>query len=290
MKNLNQRHTLQSSANASLRHTRLGAIVTPTQTRFRVWAPDHPKLSLELIRQQHERSEQGHAVAPELYPMTTAAAGYFELVLPEPLAGCTYQYVLADGRKRPDLASRFQPAGVHGPSQIVDPILYPWQDEHWQGVAQSDLIIYELHLGTFTEAGTYHAACERLPQLKELGITAIELMPLAESAGAWNWGYDGVQFFAPRHSHGTPDDFRHLVDAAHQLGLAVILDVVYNHVGPEGNYFRDFGPYISEKHSTAWGDAPSQTLSAAGSMCRVVSGTRSKAPWSQRPRRWCGVC
>mgnify|MGYP003381261788 CR=1 FL=1 len=242
--------------NQHLRHTQLGAVVSPKQTRFRVWAPDHPQLTLQLTRPQPSRSASDHTLTPELYPMNAVADGYFELEIPEPLTGCTYQYILPDGRKRPDLASRFQPAGVHGPSQIVDPNLYVWRDQQWRGVAKSDLVIYELHVGAFTEAGTYQAACERLPQLKELGITAIELMPLAESAGEWNWGYDGVLFFAPRNSYGTPDDFRNLVDTAHQLGLAVILDVVYNHVGPEGNYFGDFGPFISEKHSTAWGDAP----------------------------------
>ncbi|MEZ6151760.1 MAG: malto-oligosyltrehalose trehalohydrolase [Pirellulaceae bacterium] len=256
MKYPTQNKTHQSTVKAAQRHTQLGAIVTATQTRFRVWAPDHSQLTLELVRPQLASSAPGQAVAPELYPMSSAADGYYELELPEPLTGCTYQYVFPDGRKRPDLSSRFQPAGVHGPSQVVDPSRYSWRDQQWQGVAKSDLIIYELHLGAFTEAGTYQAACERLPQLKELGITAIELMPLAESAGNWNWGYDGVQFFAPQHTYGTPDDFRHLVDTAHQLGLAVLLDVVYNHVGPEGNYFRDFGPSISEKHSTAWGDAP----------------------------------
>ena len=269
MKKMDQHDTSESAVNISRRHKLLGAVVTPTQTRFRAWAPNHSQLTLELIRQHPTRSESDQAVPPELHPRTVAADGYFELDLPEPLTGCNYQYILPGGRKRPDLASRFQPAGVHGPSQIIDPHHYPWRDQQWRGVAQSDLVIYELHLGTFTEAGTYQAAGERLAQLTELGITAIELMPLAESAGAWNWGYDGVQFFAPRHTYGSPDDFRQLVDTAHQLGLAVILDVVYNHVGPEGNYFRDFGPNISDKHSTAWGDAPNFDSQDADSAAAV---------------------
>ncbi len=188
--------------------------------------------------------------------MQATGDGYFELTLPEPLSGSTYQFVFPDGRKRPDPASRFQPVGVHGPSQVVDPHSYRWQDDAWKGVDKSDLVIYELHMGTFTAQGTYLAACERLAELKHLGITAVELMPLAESAGAWNWGYDGVHFFAPYHSYGSPDELRQLVDTAHQLGMAVIIDVVFNHFGPEGNYFRDFGPYTSAQHATAWGDAP----------------------------------
>ena len=237
-------------------HSHLGAIVTPSETRFRVWAPGTEQLSLELVNRPSNNPLGERSAKGELLPLQATADGYFELVLPERLIGSTYQFVFPDGRKRPDPASRFQPVGVHGPSQIIDPHSYGWQDAAWPGVAKRDLVIYELHMGTFTEQGTYLAACERLPELKELGITAIELMPLAESAGAWNWGYDGVHFFAPHHTHGSPDELRHLVDTAHRLGMAVILDVVFNHFGPEGNYFRDFGPYISPQHATAWGDAP----------------------------------
>lgn len=238
------------------RHRHLGTTVTSSHTRFRVWAPDSEQLSLELISRPSKSTVDERPSSGELLPLERTTDGYFELVIPEALTGSTYQFVFPDGRKRPDPASRFQPVGVHGPSQVVDPHSYRWQDDAWTGVAKRDLVIYELHVGTFTQEGTYLAARDRLRELKELGITAIELMPLAESAGAWNWGYDGVHFFAPHHTHGAPDELRQLVDAAHQLGMAVILDVVFNHFGPEGNYFRDFGPYVSPRHSTAWGDAP----------------------------------
>ncbi len=232
-------------------HRSLGAQALGTVTRFRVWAPDHASLSIELASAVSTPSGDAR-----LFSMNRAANGFFELELPNNLAGADYHIVLPEGIRRPDPVSRFQPVGIHGPSQVVDANSYCWSDQNWRGVAQGDLVIYELHIGTFTQLGTYRAAAERLPELVELGITAVELMPVAESAGRWNWGYDGVLFFAPRHTYGTPDDFRRFVDTAHGLGLAVILDVVYNHFGPEGNYFREFGPYISDKHSTAWGDAP----------------------------------
>lgn len=223
-------------------HKSLGAIVAGDSTKFRVWAPANASLSLEL----DER----------VWPMQAVADGFYEVCIPQAATGSTYCYRLANGNVRPDPASRFQPHGVHGRSAVVDPHSYRWQDAHWRGIDKSDLVIYELHLGTFTQAGTFSSAVPRLHELKELGVTAIELMPLAESAGRWNWGYDGVGFFAPSHNYGPPDELRRLVDAAHGHGLAVILDVVYNHFGPEGNYFRDFAPYISAKHQTAWGDAP----------------------------------
>ena len=149
----------------------------------------------------------------------------------------------------------FKPAGVHGASQVIDHA-FDWTDQDWQGVPQEDLIIYELHIGSFTESGTFLAAIERLDELVELGVTAIELMPLATAAGRWNWGYDGVNLFAPSPNYGSPDDLRRLINAAHHKGLAVILDVVYNHLGPEGNYLADFGPYFSKRHTTPWGAAP----------------------------------
>lgn len=155
----------------------------------------------------------------------------------------------------PDPRSRSQPEGVHGFSELTGPETFPWRDQNWQGVPKEDLIIYELHLGTFTEQGTFQSAIDRLPELVELGITAIELLPVVESAGRWNWGYDGVNLYAPHHQYGTPDDLRQLVNRCHEHGLAVILDVVYNHPGPEGNYLAAFGPYLSKKHHTPWGPA-----------------------------------
>ena len=155
----------------------------------------------------------------------------------------------------PDPRSRSQPEGVHGFSELMGPVSFPWSDQDWRGISKEDLIIYELHVGTFTKQGTFQSAMERLPELVELGVTAIELMPVVESAGQWNWGYDGVNLFAPSHQYGRPDDLRRLVDRCHQLGLAIILDVVYNHPGPEGNYLAAFGPYLSRKHHTPWGPA-----------------------------------
>ncbi|MCA9192070.1 MAG: hypothetical protein KDB03_09915 [Planctomycetales bacterium] len=167
-----------------------------------------------------------------------------------------YQYALPSGNLLPDILSRYQPHGVHGPSQFVDPRQFSWNDSDWRGVPKSDLILYEMHVGSFTFEGTYKAAAERLTELAQLGVNAIELMPLAQAAGKWNWGYDGVQFFSPSASYGSPDELRLFIDRAHSLGMAVIVDVVYNHFGPEGNYFREFGPYVSHRHSTAWGDSP----------------------------------
>ena len=170
-------------------------------------------------------------------------------------ANARYQYRLDGGPTRPDPVSRYQPEGVHGPSQIINPRLFPWTDQNWPGVAKRDLVIYELHIGAFTQAGDFQAATAQLPELSELGVTAVEVMPVAQTPGRWNWGYDGVNLFAVRNTYGEPDDFKMFIDACHAAGLAVILDVVYNHVGPEGNYLTDFGPYASSKHRTPWGDA-----------------------------------
>lgn len=191
-----------------------------------------------------------------VWPMSRSDDGGFQLNTVPSAADACYWFQFADGRRYPDPASRFQPRGVHGPSQLVDSRGFAWTDADWQGVAKQDLIVYELHIGTFTSAGTFVAAIERLDEVAELGVTAIEIMPVAQAAGQWNWGYDGVNFFAPSHTYGTADDLRRLVDAAHAKGLAVILDVVYNHFGPEGNYLHPFGGYVSETHSTPWGDAP----------------------------------
>lgn len=228
---------------------KLGANVDGNRgTYFRIWAPALPHLELEVTPDEHETSI-------ERITMQRDEDGVFAWELP-PAAGALYRFRLPSGDVRPDPFSRFQPFGVHSWSQVIDPCAYDWSDGGWRGIAKQDLIFYELHLGTFTELGTYAAAMQRLDELVELGINAVELMPMAESAGQWNWGYDGVNFYAPRRTYGTPDELRQFVDAAHRKGLAVILDVVYNHFGPEGNYLRDFGPYISEKHLTRWGDAP----------------------------------
>ena len=167
--------------------------------------------------------------------------------------GARYYYVL-DGIQRPDPASRFQPEGVHGASEVVDST-FEWHDSAWQGVALEDFVIYELHVGTFTPQGTLDAIIPRLDALKELGITAISLMPIGQFPGDRNWGYDGVYISAVQNSYGGPRALKRLIDAAHQRGLAVILDVVYNHLGPEGNYLREYGPYFTDRYKTAWGQA-----------------------------------
>ena len=171
--------------------------------------------------------------------------------------GDHYAFALNGNHEKlyPDPRSRSQPDGVHGFSELIGPSVFPWADEGWQGISKEDLIIYELHIGTFTQSGTFRSTLERLPELVELGVTAIELLPIVESAGRWNWGYDGVNLFAPYHPYGNADDLKQLVDECHRLGLAVILDVVYNHPGPEGNYLAEFGPYFSKQHHTPWGPA-----------------------------------
>jgi maltooligosyltrehalose trehalohydrolase len=187
-------------------------------------------------------------------PLTRDAFGYFSGEVTGAQAGDCYRLRL-DGDLLADPASRFQPDGVHGPSQIVDSGAFPWQHDTWQLPPHRDWVIYELHVGSFTEEGTFAAIIPHLPYLQDLGVTAIELMPVAQFSGTRNWGYDGVFPYAVQHSYGGPDGLRALVDAAHGLGLAVILDVVYNHIGPEGSVIRHFGPYFTDNYHTPWGDA-----------------------------------
>jgi maltooligosyltrehalose trehalohydrolase len=169
--------------------------------------------------------------------------------------GDRYSYILDENKPLPDPVSRLLPEGVHGPTEIVDPSQFRWTDQDWRGLPLNEYIIYELHVGTFTTTGTFDSAIEKLNYLKRLGITAIELMPVAAFPGTRNWGYDGVSLYSVQASYGGPEGLRRFVDAAHRLGLAVILDVVYNHLGNEGNYLRMFGPYFTDKHKTPWGDA-----------------------------------
>jgi len=170
-------------------------------------------------------------------------------------AGDGYFYVLDDGPALPDPVSRLLPEGVHGPSEIVDPEAFRWSDHAWRGLDLREYILYELHVGTFTPQGTFDGVLERLDYLKGLGISAIELMPVAAFPGTRNWGYDGASPYAVQASYGGPEGLKRLVDAAHRAGLAVVLDVVYNHLGPEGNYLSRFGPYFTSRHHTPWGDA-----------------------------------
>ncbi|TWU58772.1 Malto-oligosyltrehalose trehalohydrolase [Rubripirellula tenax] len=225
-------------------HRILGARpVDDSQTSFCVWSPDHDCVEVHL-------ADSGRVVG-----LDRVEGGYHVARIDGVLAGDRYFYRFDGGPDRPDPASRYQAEGVHGPSQVVDDS-FPWTDNAWQPPANRGLVVYECHIGTWTTAGTFVAAIDRLDDLVDLGFNAIELMPVADAAGRWNWGYDGVCLFAPNRNYGSPDDFRRLVDAAHAKGVAVILDVVYNHLGPEGNYLGDAGPYLSAKHHTVWGSAP----------------------------------
>ncbi|MDX6569727.1 MAG: maltooligosyltrehalose trehalohydrolase [Gaiellales bacterium] len=194
-----------------------------------------------------------HLLEPDrLIPMERDRQGYFEATA-EAEAGARYGFRLDGGDDLPDPASRWQPYGVHGPSALVDPAAFEWSDGGFRAPPLSELVIYELHIGTFSEAGSFDGAIERLDDLVSLGVTACEIMPVGQFPGARNWGYDGVDLWAPQSTYGGPDGLRRLVDACHARGLAVVLDVVYNHFGPEGNYLERFAPYLSDLHHTPWG-------------------------------------
>jgi len=220
----------------------LGATVRDDGVMFRVWAPRCR--TVEVVIEGRRPLE-----------LNAQPDGLFEALVPGLAAGVRYQFRLDGQRYRPDPVSRFQPEGVHGPSMTVDPGAFAWTDQMFTGHAAADLVIYELHVGTFTRAGTFEAIVAHLPQLVELGVTALELMPVAEFPGSRNWGYDGVHLFAPQSTYGGPRGLRRLVDACHAHGLSVILDVVYNHLGPEGNYLSEFGPFFTDRYRTPWGGA-----------------------------------
>jgi maltooligosyltrehalose trehalohydrolase len=212
---------------------------------WRIWAP-HSSAVWLVTWFLEERRETA---------MTPEGEGYFVHREADVAEGMRYMYRLADGPEYPDPASRWQPDGVHRPSAVFAPGSYRWSDAEWRGVAREDLVIYELHVGTFTVEGTFEAMIPRLPELAALGVTAIEIMPVAQFSGERGWGYDGVHPCAAQNSYGGPQGLQRLVDAAHRSGLAVILDVVYNHLGPEGNYFEKFGPYFTDRYQTPWGKA-----------------------------------
>jgi len=209
---------------------------------FRVWAPQARRVDVMLV-------DSGR-----IEPLSTTGDGYFGATLSHVEPGSAYVYRLDGERERPDPASREQRKGVHGPSSVCD-LAYDWRDSSWRGVPLRDYVIYELHVGTFSRAGTFDGVIPELERLRGLGITALELMPVAQFPGTRNWGYDGVYPFAVQDSYGGARGLQRLVDTCHQLGLAVVLDVVYNHLGPEGNYLRDFGPYFTERYRTPWGAA-----------------------------------
>jgi maltooligosyltrehalose trehalohydrolase len=213
------------------------------RTEFLVWAPRAQRVEVRLLG------------PPErLVPLSAGERGYHHAFVEGADPGCRYFYRLDGDKERPDPASRFQPEGVHGPSEIVD-CNFDWQDSAWRGLPLEQLIHYEIHVGVFTPEGTLEAVVPRLDELKDLGITAIELMPVGQFPGQRNWGYDGVSPFAVQNSYGGPHALKNLVDACHARGLAVVLDVVYNHLGPEGNYLADFGPYFTDFYHTPWGPA-----------------------------------
>jgi maltooligosyltrehalose trehalohydrolase len=229
----------------------VGAEVQPGGgVHFRVWAPRRKQV--EVVFDSAETA----ARLPPL-KLDSEPGGYFSGFSSQSGPATKYAYQLDDEPLRcPDPASRYQPEGPHGPSEVVDPAAYVWHDRDWRGVKLPGQVLYELHVGTFTAEGTWAAAIDELPRLAELGVTLLEVMPVAEFAGRFGWGYDGVNFFAPTRLYGSPDDFRRFVDAAHQAGLGVLLDVVYNHFGPVGNYLGQFSPdYLSDRHHTDWGDA-----------------------------------
>jgi maltooligosyltrehalose trehalohydrolase len=224
---------------------RRGATVRPDgSVCFEVWAPRARALGVCLA---------GGDVAGEV-ALERVDGDVFAATIAGVAPGTDYVYRL-DGRALPDPVSRHQPRGVHGPSRVVDPAAFPWTDGAWRGCAVADLVLYELHVGTFAAGGTFDAVRAHLAALRDLGITALELMPVAEFPGGRNWGYDGVHPYAPQSTYGGPDGLRRLVDAAHAADLAVVLDVVYNHLGPEGSYLDVFGPYFTERYRTPWGRA-----------------------------------
>ena len=224
----------------------LGARPRAGGVDFRVWAPE--RNTVEVMLYNDGSPSAGH-------PLQCDERGYWSGHIGALEAGARYMYRLDSAIDRPDPASRHQPDGVHGPSMVVAPD-FAWTDQRWHGLPLEDLVVYELHIGTVTPGGTFEALIDRLPDLRELGITAIELMPVADFPGDRNWGYDGVDLYAPARAYGGAESLKRLVDAAHAHGLAVILDVVYNHLGPAGNYLRDYSPrYFTDRHHTPWGEA-----------------------------------
>jgi maltooligosyltrehalose trehalohydrolase len=225
---------------------RCGALARPDGgVCWRLWAPYAKEVELVLFDGNQRRPRR----------MTPDEEGYFSHVERQGREGQRYAYRMNNGPDRPDPASLWQPDGVHQPSAVVLPGRFCWSDQQWRGVRRQDLVIYELHVGTFTPEGTFDAVIPRLQELRKLGVTAIEIMPVAQFPGRRNWGYDGTYLYAAQNSYGGPQGLQRLVDACHAAGLAIFLDVVYNHLGPEGNYLREFGPYFSDRYRTFWGQA-----------------------------------
>ena len=223
---------------------RFGAGAQPSGVHFRVWAPRLRSLEV-LILEEPSRVITMH---PE-------EGGEFAGFAEGLRAGADYMFFTGQGRRLPDPVSRWQPQGVHGPTRVVDPADFRWSDQSWRGIPLEDYFIYELHTGAFTPEGTFESVIPKLPYLRNLGVTAVELMPVAQFPGRRNWGYDGVDLFAPQSTYGGPTGLKALINSCHRAGLAVVLDVVYNHLGPEGNYLAEFGPFFTDCYRTPWGDA-----------------------------------
>ena len=221
-------------------------------TRFRLWAPAHADIALAI---------EGR----DPLPMAEIGHGWHELVLRDAEPGTRYRFRLPDGLLVPDPASRFQPEDVHGPSEVIDPTDYQWHDEAWSGRPWHETVLYELHIGAFTPEGSFRAAIARLDHLVAIGVNAVEIMPVSDFPGRRNWGYDGVLPYAPDSTYGRPEDFKAFVDAAHARGISVILDVVYNHFGPDGNYLSLYAPgFFTERHHTPWGAAVNYDGASSG--------------------------
>src|SRR5215469_7830163 len=223
-------------------------LVGEKQTDFRIWAPKARQLDV-VVEDDSNSKRVFHPLRPEPrgYFSGTVSVGH----------GARYRFrVNADQDCYPDPASRFQPDGPHGSSCIIDPTKFPWSDAQWPGLKMKGQIIYEMHVGTFTKEGVWRDAAEQLSELARIGITVIEMMPIADFPGRFGWGYDGVDLFAPTHLYGGPDDFRQFVNQAHAAGLGVILDVVYNHFGPDGNFLKEFSEdYFTDRHKNEWGES-----------------------------------
>ncbi len=235
-----------------VRQLPVGAELQPAGgVHFRVWAPRRKRVEVVLL---DSRGTVAEASSPAKR-LQAEGDGYFSGIVPRATAGMRYLYRLDGDGSFPDPASRFQPEGPHGPSQVVDPDAFRWTDEAWPGARLEGQVMYEMHVGTFTPEGTWEAATRELPELAAAGITLVELMPVAEFPGRFGWGYDGVDLFAPTRNYGTPDDMRRFVDRAHAEGVAVILDAVYNHLGPDGAFLREFSDhYYSDRYENEWGE------------------------------------
>ena len=246
---------IQSAVKSATLDLMYGATLEGGTAEFRVWAPHARQVKLRL--------------AGADLPMQRSADGTFSVQAPAQ-ASDPYFYLLDEHKPLPDPVSRLLPEGVHGPTAIIDPNAFKWSDENWHGLDLRDYIIYELHVGTFSPEGTFDGVAQRLEYLKSLGVSVIELMPVAAFPGRRNWGYDGVSMYAVQASYGGPEGLKRLVNDAHRAGLAVMLDVVYNHLGNEGNYLRLFGPYFTHRHTTPWGDAINYDDADCGGVRRYV--------------------